>query len=105
QHSHRTQSRPRDPRPGSQVGSPTDDGQKEGGRFVRPPCFICSNYHLFFRRNVSWHPLHSLPMAGTVAFSESRSLIFALASVTTLAKPSILAAKPALSSQIFGEEL
>jgi hypothetical protein len=44
-------------------------------------------------------------MAGTFTFNESRSLIFALASVTTLAKLSIFAAKPALSSQIFGDEL
>ena len=50
----------------------------------------------FLRRNVSWQPPHSLPMAGTFAFSESRSLILALASVTTLAKLSILAVEAGL---------
>ena len=59
----------------------------------------------FLTRKVSWQPPHSLPMPGKFAFSESRSLILALASLTTLAKLAIRASKPALSSQILGEAL
>ena len=44
----------------------------------------------------------ALPIAGKFAFSESRSLIFSLASEIALAYSSILALKPAASSQILG---
>ena len=54
--------------------------------------FIFAKLHQpFLRRKVSWQALHSLPMPGKFAFNESRSLILALASVTTLAKLATLA--------------
>ena len=84
------------------IGCPRHPNKRGERATASAPVDIMSD-QLFLTRKVSWQPPHSLPIAGAVALRLSRSLILALASVTTLAKLSILALKPAWSSQIFGD--
>ena len=93
QRPHRGQSGRRNPRPGDEVSSQRANNKR--GRTLQAPALFQFRSETepqpFLRRKVSWQAPHSLPMPGKFAFSESRSLILALASVTALAKLATLA--------------